>query len=763
MLNWEGNLNRFKGKNVFEIIVLIVLLFSSLYPYSNIEAQQARREIQENYIHHIYQTEEEIRLDGIIDENIWKETIPVTDFWMTYPIDQQKAAEDYKTLVRVTYDDQFLYVAAICHGPGPYLVQSLKRDGDRFWDGDTFAFVIDPVNERSYGFNFATNPSGVQFESLVSGQTGRRGGGTSGFNTAWNNKWYVETKVYEDHWTAEIAIPFKTLRFGPNRSWGINYVRGVARENSYHTWAPVPREFYSVDLGYTGVLQIEKLPAKSKSNISVIPYALGSTFKDYEADKNADHNIQVGGDAKIAITSNINLDVTINPDFSQVEVDRQVTNLTTVNIRFPEQRLFFLENADIFSDFGIPPMRPFFSRRLGLDEDGNTVPILYGARLSGNANPNLRIGAMNLQTKEQEAAPGQNYTSVALHQRVLARSTIKGYFHNRQGLNGDELALSDFNRTMGMEFDYRTADGRWQAFGGYGLSFSDGINDDNYFYNTAFGYNSRNIGFYTNVAGVGNNYIADMGFIPRINHYDAVEDTTYVIGFHHSFTRFSYTFYAEKNPRIISHTISLRNVMDYTKDNWNLIGNRVTMEYELLMTNTSGISLNLNYEAAGLLYPFAFTDDAPLPVDNYYFGFAGVTYRSDQRKKWSYEANVEYGGFYNGTRSQIALAMNYRREPWGNFGLTFVQNNLDFPDPYGSETLLLIGPRMEINFSRDLFWTTFLQYNTQTDNFNINSRIQWRFQPLSDIFLVYTDNYAVEQWGVKNRAIVLKLNYWINL
>ena len=152
-------------------------------------------------------------------------------------------------------------------------------------------------------------------------------------------------------------------------------------------------------------------------------------------------SLRVGGDAKIAITPSLNLDLTINPDFSQVDVDEQVTNLTTVNIRFPERRLFFLENSDIFSEIGIPPIRPFFSRRIGLDANGAALPITYGARLSGNVNKDLRIGVMNLQTRETEEFSGQNYTSLSVNQQVFGRSQIKGYFHNRQNTTDYNLSL----------------------------------------------------------------------------------------------------------------------------------------------------------------------------------------------------------------------------------------------------------------------------------------------------------------------------------
>ncbi|MGI9545498.1 MAG: DUF5916 domain-containing protein, partial [Cyclobacteriaceae bacterium] len=481
-----------------------------------------------------------------------------------------------------------------------------------------------------------------------------------------------------------------------------------------------------------------------------------------EAGDPKDIDARVGVDAKVAITSGLNLDLTINPDFSQVDVDEQVTNLNTFNVRFPERRLFFLENSDLFSDFGIPPMRPFFSRRIGLDDDGNTIPILYGVRLSGNLNKDLRVGVMNMQTKEVGDVFGENYTSVTFHQRVLARSVVKGYLHNRQAYTSGEFQNKDYNRIAGLEFSYRSLDGRWQSFGGYGLSFSEGLKSENYFYNAAVGYDDRNISVYANVAGVGNNYVADMGFIPRIQHRDDARDTTLVIGFHHWFSRFAYTFYPENSNGIISHRAGIRNVLDVTVDN-DLIGNDIQLDYEVKFTNTAEFQLELNHEDANLLFPFGFTDSEPLPADDYHFNYMSAEYKSDRRKRFEFEARFQYGGFYNGTRVQYALNLKYRVQPWGNFGINFEQNNLKFPDLYGKETLFLLGPKAEINFSRNLFWTTFIQYNTQRDNFNINSRFQWRFLPLSDIFIVYTDNYAVDHWGPKNRGLVLKINYWLNI
>ena len=407
-------------------------------------------------------------------------------------------------------------------------------------------------------------------------------------------------------------------------------------------------------------------------------------------------------------------------------------------------------------------MRPFFSRRLGLDKDGNTIPIQYGARLSGNLNKDLRIGLMNMQTRDEDAFPSQNYTSVALHQRVLDRSVIKGYFHNRQTMGDLESDVADFNRIAGAEFSYFSKDAKWRGFGGVGLSMTEGYEKDNYYYNIGGGYDGRHISVYSNISGIGNNYFADMGWIPFADHYDALRDTTIHIGFQHWFTRFAYTFYPEDRSKVNAKQIGARHIYDMS-NSWQMLQNRIELNYITTFASTASLTFELGHHDNQLLFPFDFTDEEPLTVGRYHSDYASAQYRSDSRQFFTYLLGFQYGSFYGGTRFETSLTLGYRAQPWGNFRLNFVYNKLEFPDPFGGNDLFLVGPKLEVNFSRSVFWTTFLQYNTQRDNFNINSRLQWRFKPMSDLFIVYADNYAVEHWGPKSRALVLKLNYWLNL
>ena len=738
----------------------MIIWLSTLYHLSI--GQNKNGYERRNY--HLKEAIDEIKIDGVTDEETWKTAEPTSAFMMTFPVDDRVADSTMQTEVKMAYNDQYLFISAVCREKDNYIIQTLKRD-NKLLEGDAFGVVIDPVNERTNGFVFGVNPMGVQTELLITGQTGRRqilqpGKTPSGINIAWDNKWFSEVERYPDFWVVEIAIPFKTLRFNDGKeSWGINFFRVDAKSNSIHTWQHVPIEFTEIDLGYTGTLKWDTPPEKVKSNISLIPYILTGITNDFENNTGRQNEFQAGIDAKAAITSNLNFDLTINPNFSQVEIDEQVTNLTLFDVRLPEKRLFFLENSDIFEDFGIPPMRPFFSRTIGLDDDGNTIPILFGARLSGNVSKDLRIGMMNMQTSKTDEFVAQNYTAVAFHRQVFSRSVVKGYVHNSQGL---KTQVDDFNRNVGLEFLYRSSNGRTQSFLGYSKSFNPTNNFKNYFYNSGAGYDNRKISAYFNLAGVGDNYIAKMGYFRGQEYYDAERDTTIAIGMNHWFTRGSYTIYAANNKKIISHETGFRNNWDFKSD-LSPISRETEINYLLRFTNTGLFRAAFTNNDVNLLYPYTFSDDVPLPAENYKFDFGEISYESDQRSLFNFSSGILYGSFYNGTRGQIRMGMKYRIQPWGNFAVMCIYNNLQFPDPYGSAEFVNITPRIDFNFSRDLFWTTFIQYETQGDNFNINSRLQWRFKPMSDIYLVYTDNYSIENKIPKYRSVALKINYWLNL
>jgi len=408
----------------------------------------------------VNQTIESIKLDGVMEEEVWQKADVATDFWQNFPMDTSRAIAQSE--IRMTYDEQFIYIFAKCYstseyGNTYYVTPSLRRDF-RGAGNDMITFIFDTFKDQTNAFTFGINPYGVQREGLVA-----NGGSAQGdFDLSWDNKWYSAAKIYPDYWTAEVAIPFKSLRYEEaSKEWLLQFYRLDSHVNERATWSRVPRNFRLYSLAYTGKLMWDKPLKKAGPNVSLIPFVAGGLNRDFTESTPTDRHFSVGGDAKVAVSSSLNLDLTFNPDFSQVEVDQQVTNLDRFEIFFPERRQFFLENADLFANFGLENARPFFSRRIGVAIDSTTGqnvqnPIRFGARLSGRVNDKWRIGLMNMQTGEDQSInlPSLNYSVAAVQRQLFERSNLSAIVINKQSLTDtltDDFTLQsgNFNRLQG--------------------------------------------------------------------------------------------------------------------------------------------------------------------------------------------------------------------------------------------------------------------------------------------------------------------------
>lgn len=734
-----------------------IIFLTAFCIFSSIAFPQLLTSHQDQYKLHIRKSTSDIKIDGIFDEAAWENAETSTDFIRKFPNDL--AIPIRRTIVKTTYDESFIYFAFTSYDSSYHVIQSLKRDGGHEMN-DAVGVILDPLNQRTGGFFFVVSAYNTQTDDQLNGNS-------DPLSLSWDNKWYSATKRYADHWTAEIAIPFKTIRYkGDRKLWGINFLRSDLKTNEYSCWTRIPVNFKSYDLGYTGSLLWDSPPPPAGTNMAFIPYVTGNLNSNKEDGQPTKAGGSAGFDAKIAMSSSMNLDLTVNPDFSQIEVDQQVTNLTRFNIFLPEKRTFFLENSDIFSGYGIPPIRPFYSRRIGLDDDGNAIPIYGGARLSGNMGSRTRIGIMNMETGRKNGYAGQNYSAFSVNQGLFKRSLIKGYFLNRQGFMTEAEKQVDplkaYGRNAGGEFAYSDLKGIWNAWANYNLSFKPGIHSDNAYGSTGVGYSDKNYGLVIDFTSVGTNYYTDMGYVERIENYDAARDTTLRVGFKHLFTEATYRI-VPSSGKINRHTFTLMNYHVVNPD-FSFNENNLNGKYQLEFSNTTTLQSEINFNTVQLLFPISFTDATPIPVDRYQYTNGSIKYNSDIRKTFNYFLKAGAGGFYNGTVQQLQAGFTYRKQPYLSLTLAFEYNQLKFPLTYGKTELFLIAPRVELSFSTNVFWTTFLQYNTQSNNFNINSRFQWRYKPMSDLFLVYTDNYFTDPlFKNKSRAVVLKLNYWLNL
>jgi hypothetical protein len=684
-----------------------------------------------------------VRVDGRTDDAGWASARSVSGFHMITPMDTSRAT--VSTEVRMTFDDRNIYLLAVCHKkiPGPYRVESLRRDFS-FGKNDNFLVFLDPFDDQVNGFAFGANAAGAQWDGTM------YDGGKVDLN--WDNKWTSVVTNTNDSWILEAAIPFKTLRYRKDvRRWGMNFSRLDIQVVEKSSWAPVPRQFPSAALAYTGVLQWEDPPPTPGTNVSVIPYVLAGSSKSFRPEAPERLRSQAGFDAKVGVTSSLNLDLTVNPDFSQVEVDRQVTNLDRFELFFPERRQFFLENGDQFSNFGYSTIRPFFSRRIGLN-----TPIVAGARLSGKIDKNWRVGAMDMLTGSVDSIgiPMQNHAVLALQRRVFARSNIGFLFIDRQTVGDTKIPsnVSSFNRNMGLEYNLASQNNVWTGKAillrstGPTEASRDWVHAANLQYSTR----EWTVGWQHEY--VGKNYTAEVGYVPRRDHI--------------RWNPFISRNFFPKGGRVMVHNIRVVSDQYFTRK-WRQTDNQTYGVYTMTLRDQSTMSAFLAYDFIELRRPFDPTNsgkDTLARGTRHRWNAYGFEMTSPPQRLFTFGLGTRFGGYYaGGTRTNVNMELGYRFQPFVNLSLTANWNDIRMPYPWNRTTFLLAGPRIDVTFTNTLFFTAFLQYNDQQRNMNLNTRLQWRYRPASDLFIVYTDNYYTDPFMVRNRAVVLKLNYWWNL
>lgn len=739
-----------------QLLTLFGITFLSLYSWGQASAPGANGAVDTAPYLQLRTTEEKIVIDGDLTEAAWFSGQPATNFWENFPGDSSYC--EWPTEIYMTFDDDFLYIGAKCYAPGQeYIVPSLRRDYQA-GGSDNITFLIDPFRDKTNAFVFGMNPYGVMREALIS----NGGGGGNDWLDEWDNKWRGESSIHEDYWSCEVAIPFSTLRFPEGqREWYFNSYRFDTQSNTRSTWNRIPQNQIIMNLAYMGRMLWEEAPKTPGKSISVIPYITGGMQRDFEESTSTERNFNIGGDAKIAVTSGLNLDLTANPDFSQVEVDRQVVNLSRFELFFPERRQFFLENSDLFGTFGDNQVNPFFSRRIGVTRDTSTGeglsnPIFYGARLSGKLNNDWRVGLLNMQTGANQAngLPSYNYTVAAVQRKLFSRSNIGMIFVNKQtfaDISGDTTeTYSPHNRVIGLDYNLASADNVWTGKAYFHHSFSPEQGVNPFTHGVNINYRVRRFAVGLEERYVGEDYNAEVGFVPRTNYFqtNARGDL----------------FFYPNNGRVNRHGPGIRSRFLWTPGEGST-DRVVSLFWRVNFTSNADLRLNLRNEYVYLLEEFdpTRTDATPLPgQQGYTYTRLSVSFSSDRRKAFSYRVEPTAGQFFNGYRYGLQTNLTWRYQPLGQVTLTTNFNRIELPAPHASTNLFLIGPRIDLTFTKNIFLTTFFQYNNQIDNLNINARFQWRFAPVSDFFLVYTDNYNSLDWNVKSRAIVAKLTYWIN-
>ena len=695
----------------------------------------------QNYRLQIKKTSENIIIDGVLNEIIWKNVNVAKDFFMITPVDTGKSTQFSEA--RMTFDKEFIYIAIIFYNnsvKGKYIVESLKRDFS-FGKNDNFIVAIDPFNNQSTGFAFGLNAYGAQWDGTM--YNGRN------VDLNWDTKWYSEVKFDEEKWICEIAIPFKSIRYNENiNEWGINFSRLDLKASEKSSWAPVPRQFPSVSLAYAGRLIWNDPLPKQRSNISIIPYT--SNVANQQNSGNPKNSFKIGGDLKYNLTSALNLDVTVNPDFSQAEIDQQVTNLDRFELFYPEKRQFFLENVDLFSNFGYKKVRPFFSRRIGLG-----APIVGGIRLSGNIDEKWRLGLMDVQTQsdEKQGLDANNFGVLTLQRKVLDRSNISAIFVNKQSLKSSENNTIIFNRNVGIEYNYFSADNIWNGKILYLQSFRQKKENQGGVFASHIGYQSTRWNWRIQQEYISKDYSADVGFIPR-NNYFKIETTG------------GHLVYTKKDIPLLSHGLNIERIyyFDTKFDKKDQVDKFI---YIFNFKNRSKLSIGIIKQYIELLSDFdpLRTNIAKLKAGTQHqWASWNISYNAKPQNRFTYSIEALTGGFYkNGKRSAFLGEFGYRFQPILELSSVVSFNDIELPDPWGSNSFWLLGLKANLTLTNKIFFSNLFQYNEQLGIWNFNSRFQWRYKPASDIFLVFNSNEVKIPNLSSGWNITFKINYWLNL
>lgn len=706
---------------------------------------------------HVKWIDEEIVLDGELNESAWKLVDPAKDFWQYFPTDTVQSA--FQTEIKMLYDEKFLYVGIKLLSIGDdYIIPSLRRDFNARGN-DNITLLFDTFSDGNNAFVFGTNSAGVQREALVSG------GGSQGsdFRKTWDVKWENASKMAKGYYTVEMKIPMSSFKFkSGGTKWRFNAYRFDTQSNERSSWMQIPQNQSIISLAFMGDMIFEAPLNKVRTPFALIPYVSGGLSKDF--DQNAtDTDFSIGGDAKIPIGNSLNMDLTFNPDYSQVEADELVVNLTRFEVFLPEKRQFFIDNADLFSDFGsLRSANPFFSRRIGIAEDleGDHIEneIIAGARLSGKLNKNLRIGFLNIQTAEdaENEIPSNNNMVLALQQKVFSRSNIGFIFANRQIFNSADFVeeAEEYNRVMGLDFNLQTEDNKWTGKYYIHKSFAPEAGDKDFSSGGFLEYNTRDWNFNLGGTYVGEDFQADLGYIRRND----------IVTLDPSAAR---TFYPTDS-KINTHVVELRSSSTWSPElDFKYTDGMVDLEYQMQFRNQSSIEMALNHRYTYLLEDFDPTgsdEGEPLPAfSDYSYSKLDFTYESDRRKAFSFAARTDIGQFFNGYRYALTSDFRLRLQPYFTASFSSSYNYIDLPDPYPTQSIWFVGPKFEFTFTKNLFWSTFIQFNSQDEDFSINSRLQWRFKPLSDLYVVYNDNYKTTPFSPGTRALIVKFTYWINI
>jgi len=687
-------------------------------------------------------------IDGeVMDDEIWKEITPFGNLIQVQPNFGNPASE--KTEIRIAYTEETFYLSVICYDarPDKLVVSDPRRDAN-LDDTDAFIFILDTYKDGQNGFVFGTNSLGIEYDAQVDneGQGNRnvnrqQSGTIGGFNLNWDASFTVRSQVKEYGWSAEFAIPLRTIRFQAGKDWGINFRRNIRKTNEIVYWAPLPIGFTLYRLSLAGTLT--GLNLRSPGNLKIIPYVLGRVDKDYSVpDPKSEFTPEVGGDVKYSITPSLTLDLTYNTDFAQVEVDDQQVNLDRFNLFFPEKRPFFLENAGLFTVGSPGEVDLFFSRRIGIGDNGNIVPIIGGARLSGKLN-RTNIGLLTMFTDDvrEEGIEKNNFTVARVNHEFKGRTALGAIIVNRSGLqaNGDNNQTYAIDGKLGLGRKARLSGFYSRTSGSY-----DTINENAF--KLQADYNWDNWEMRAAYTEVGQGFNPEVGFLLR----SAYRKPEGLVLYH----------LRPKNEN--SKILELRPHVSY-RGYWNFDGFQETgflhIDNHWAFKNGMEIHTGINFTTEGLLEPFEIYEGVIVESGTYDHAEGQLVFFTNGSKPVSVNVRSVFGGSFGGDRYLNTATIQFRAGEKFNANLSYQYNKFDLPG--GDFTANIFRTQLAYTFKPNIFIQGLVQNNTVNQLWAFNFRFGWLQRANTGLFIVY--NHNLQYNDPLNNSLIIKYTRMFDL
>lgn len=662
-------------------------------------------------------------IDGKLDDAVWQEAAVLGDFVQDNPDTGQPATQ--KTAVRLGYDSRYLYLSIRCYDtePGKIIAPVLERDGDLSND-DSVYVMLDTFHDGRNAFLFATNPQGAQLDGIVRNEGEEQ-------NLEWDGLWQVATSRDSEGWAAEIAIPFKTLRFSTKNPqvWGFNVFRYLARRKEESAWRPILKEWarlsrYKIsEFGEIHGLRDQV----SGGRYSFLPYAL-TRHRDQESGRSTKG--EAGGDLKISLTSQLVADLTVNTDFAEAEADQEQVNLSRFKLFFPEKRQFFLEGSNLFY-FGdritvFDPPEPFvffFSRQIGLTLNGAVeVPVIGGAKVAGKVG-DVSVGMLNLETDRKAYVddsgrrveePRTDYTVVRLKTDIYPHSTL-----GLIALDKDPTGPGH-NQGLGMDWDLAFGS-RLSSAGFLAQTQTPGLHGNDRAYSADLVYKGPVMRLGETYKDFEDNFNPEMGFLPRA-------------GIKKSLTEGSWILVPDKG---LVHQVSVITSFDHTTDQRGNLQTQIAfLDVGVLNRDRAGMAVIATDDIEVLDLPLEIYKGVVLPPGSYRFDHLFVGYASDYTRPLACTLWYDNGEFYDGRRLRTLVALVARPATGLNLSASWDRSNVHLKE--GDFISDLVQSTVSYSFSSRLSTRLTMQWE-KVDNLRANFLIDWIYRPDSHVFLVYND------------------------